>query len=189
MFRKHTVLPVFFSICFVLVCAGCTTVQDKAADGVRDGVRDGVMEGISGLFGGSKTTSASGTNSTASSVSTNTGGTSTAPERNYSGASQTVPWPSDTEWARYGLSGLRQPSGTSVTGAALYMGNYIVGLINGGKPAFDDLVSQIEKMSGAELMTNMTMSDGQYVGYQLSGGSVQITVDYIEGDITITATK
>jgi hypothetical protein len=32
-------------------------------------------------------------------------------------------------------------------------------------------------------------SDGRMVGYNLSGGSVQIIADFVEGDITITASK
>ncbi|MDR0403938.1 MAG: hypothetical protein LBH35_10165, partial [Treponema sp.] len=146
----------------VIFAAGCGSVESGARDGVRDGV--------SGLF-----RSGGGSGNGASGGSGGSGGTSAAPERNYSGNSQTVPWPSDTEWGRYGLSGLRQPPGTDVTAAALYQGSYHVGLINGGRPAFENLVAQIDRMSGAELMTDVNVSDGRMVGYNLSGGSVQIS--------------
>jgi hypothetical protein len=64
-----------------------------------------------------------------------------------------------------------------------------VGLINGGRPAFENLISQIENMAGAEIMTDMSASDGRMVGYSLSGGAVQISVDFVNGDIAITASK
>ncbi len=87
------------------------------------------------------------------------------------------------------MSGLRQPSGTSVEGAALYLGQYHVGLINGGKAAFEDLKSQVERMSGAEQITDVNTSDGKMVGYRLPGGNVQIAVDLIGGDVAIMASK
>jgi hypothetical protein len=64
-----------------------------------------------------------------------------------------------------------------------------VGLINGGRPAFENLIAQIERMSGAELITDVNTSDGRMVGYNLSGGSVQIMADFVDGDIAITASK
>jgi hypothetical protein len=166
---KKTVKPLaMLCVMAVIFAAGCSSIKSGAREGVRDGV--------SGLFrsGGS---------------SGGSGGTSTAPERNYSGNSQTVPWPSDTEWGRYGLSGLRQPPGTDVTGAALYQGTYHVGLINGGRPAFENLVAQIERMPGAEITTDVNVSDGRMVGYSLSGGSVQISANFVDGDIAIMASK
>jgi hypothetical protein len=168
----------------MIFAAGCSSVQS----GAREGARDGVSEGISGLFRNGGNSGSSG-NSSSSSGSGGSGGTSTAPERNYSGSSQTVPWPSDTEWGRYGLSGLRQPPGTDVTAAALYQGAYHVGLINGGRPAFENLIAQIERMPGAELMTDVNTSEGRMTGYSLSGGSVQIIADFVDGDIAITASK
>jgi hypothetical protein len=64
-----------------------------------------------------------------------------------------------------------------------------VGLINGGRPAFENLVAQIERMSGAELVTDVNTSDGRMVGYSLSGGSVQIVANFVDGDIAIIAAK
>jgi hypothetical protein len=172
----------------VIFTAGCGSVKS----GAREGIRDGVREGISGLFrsgGGGSGGGGSGSSGGSGSGGSGSGGISTAPERNYSGNSQTVPWPSDAEWGRYGLSGLRQPPGTDVSAAALYQGAYHVGLINGGKPAFENLAAQIEKMAGAELMTDVNTSDGRMAGYRLNGGSVQIIADFIDGDIAITASK
>jgi hypothetical protein len=182
---------VFFGIAVLLIyvlavvfAAGCSSVKSGAREGTRDG--------ISGLFrsGGNSASGGRGSDGRGgNSAGDSSGGTSTAPERNYSGNSQTVPWPSDTEWGRYGLSGLRQPPGTDVTMAALYQGAYHVGLINGGRPAFESLVTQIERMSGAELVTDVNGSDGRMVGYSLNGGSVQISVNFVDGDIVIIASK
>jgi hypothetical protein len=168
--KKATGTIVLLCAAMMIFAAGCSSVQS--------GVREGARDGISGLFrrGGSNGSSGSG----------GAGGTSTAPERNYSGSSQTVPWPSDTEWGRYGLSGLRQPPGTDVTAAALYQGTYHVGLINGGRQAFENLIAQIENIPGAELMTDVNTSDGRMAGYSLNGGNVQIIADFVDGDIAIT---
>jgi hypothetical protein len=64
-----------------------------------------------------------------------------------------------------------------------------VGLINGGRPAFENLAAQIERMPGAELMTDVNVSDGRMVGYSLSGGSVQISANFVDGDIAIMVSK
>ncbi|MDR1175299.1 MAG: hypothetical protein LBK83_07515 [Treponema sp.] len=179
--RRHEVLFGFAVLltAVLFTLGGCGSVQS--------GARDGVREGISGIFqqGGGY----AGGNSSGGSSIGGSGGTSTAPERNYSGSSQTVPWPSDAEWGRYGLSGLRQPPGADVTAAALYQGTYHVGLINGGRPAFENLVAQIERMSGAELVTDVNTSDGRMIGYQINGGSVQIIANFVDGDIAITASR
>jgi hypothetical protein len=161
----------------VVFAAGCSSIKSGAREGTRDGISELFRSGGNSASGGG------------GSEGGGSGGTSTAPERNYSGNSQTVSWPSNTEWGRYGLSGLRQPPGTDVNAAALYQGAYHVGLINGGKPAFENLVIQIERMSGAELVTDVNASDGRMVGYSLNGGSVQISVNFVDGDIVITASK
>jgi hypothetical protein len=44
-------------------------------------------------------------------------------------------------------------------------------------------------MSGAELMTDVNVSDGRMVGYSLSGGSVQISANFVDGDIAIMASN
>jgi hypothetical protein len=46
------------------------------------------------------------------------------------------------------LSGLQQPSGTNVTIINLPGGAFTVALDNADKAAFDNLVGQVEKMSG-----------------------------------------
>jgi hypothetical protein len=171
-----------FGITFLLVAAlftisGCSSLSG----GVQRGVSDGVSSGIAGLF--NRGSSDSGASSSVGIPSSD----ASDPERNYSGNTQTVPWPQDSSWSRYGLSGLTQPSGTSVTGAALYQGYYMVGLINGGRPAFDDLVGQVDRISGSQLTTEMMSAESIVMGYSIPGGTVQIMVDLESGDIAIQA--
>jgi hypothetical protein len=64
-----------------------------------------------------------------------------------------------------------------------------VGLINGGRPAFENLTAQIERMPGAELISDLNTSDGRMLGYALNGGSIQISANFIDGDIAIMASK
>ncbi|HCC37497.1 MAG TPA: hypothetical protein DEQ14_07710 [Treponema sp.] len=170
-----------------IILSGCAILQR----GAESGIRDGVSQGIGGLFNSGGSSGGSGSLSGGSSGSSGSisGGSRSSPERNYSGSAQTVPWPSDTDWGRYGLAGLQQPPNTSVAGAALYQGMYIVGLINGGLPAFDFLVAQIEKMDGAELVTSVNTAEGKVSGYTTAGGSVTLTVDLESGDIAIQANK
>jgi hypothetical protein len=171
---------------FATVIAVALSACSSLGRGAQQGVRDGVSRGVAGLFTGGGSGSSGGSDVSTGDVG---GAESSAPDRNYSGSSQTVPWPSSSTWARYGLEGLRQPAGTDVVGAALYMGQYMVSLINGGEPALNDLMSQIDVMPGAELTTEMNTSDGKMVGYLVTGGSITITADLLNGDIVIMAQK
>jgi hypothetical protein len=63
----------------------------------------------------------------------------------------------------------------------------MVGLINGGRPAFDDLVGQVDRISGSQLITEMMSSESIVMGYSVPGGTVQIMVDLESGDIAIQA--
>jgi len=174
--KRIIVFLVFVVFTSVIVLAGCYSV----ARGTERGVRDGVSAGIAGMFPKGGSSSNSGGSS---------GGSSTAPERNYQGSSQKVPWPSDTNWKRYGLGGLKQPPGTDVTGAALLFGSYTVSLINGGRPAFDNLIAQIDSIADSELMTDAIDADTQTIGYTVPGGIVHVSVDLVNGDIIIWAMK
>jgi len=157
-----------FIVVFAFGLAACSSLAR--------GARDGVSQGISGLIiggGGSGSGSSGGS-----------GGASSSPQRDYSDSSQTVPWPADSVWSRYGLAGLQQPPRTDVTAAMLYQGIYMVTLINGGESAFNYLVAQIEK-TGAELTTEVNTADGKVSGYKTSSGYVNIIVDLLDGDLVI----
>ena len=183
--KKHSV--VFLLAAAVLVLAvfsfmSCYSVES----GARAGVRDGVSQGVAGLFTKGGSSGSSGSSGTS-------GGTSTKPERTFAGSTQVVPWPSDTTWKKYGLDGLKQPPGTSVNGSTMVMGYYAVGLINGGEPAFNNLVAQVEAIPGVTQMSETTDGDGKVVGYQIpagggrNAGMVHLFVDFLSGDITIHA--
>jgi hypothetical protein len=167
---------------FALVVSTLALFSLTSCGSIERGARQGVADGISGLF--SSRSSGSDDVSSSGGSSSNDG-----PERNFSGSSQTVSWPQDSTWARYGLSGLRQPMGTSVTSAALYMGQYMVGLINGGRPALDDLMAQIDRIPDSQLITEVMDSDAMMVGYSVPGGTVNIITDLETGDLTIQAAQ
>ena len=200
---KRVLLSVIIIFALVLVFAGCSSIKS----GAQKGVHDGVSTGISGIISKSIIGSSS---SGSSSSGRNSGGTSTAPERDYQGNSQTVPWPSDFIWSDYGLAGLKQPAGTSVTSASIlsstsYGGlgaaysilgggtgtgeTFFVSLINGGKPAFDNLVNQIIKIPGAKRSEYTVESNNERIGYTVPGGTVRVNVDLLDGDINIWATS
>jgi len=155
-------------VVFAFGLSACSSLES----GARQGARDGVSQGISSIFGRGGSSGGS------------SGGTSSSPSRNYSGSTQTVPWPADSVWSRYGLAGLQQPSGTDVTGAMLLQGVYMVSLINGGISAFNNLVTQVER-TGAELITEYNTSDGKMNGYKTSAGYVNIVANLVDGDVAI----
>ena len=166
MSKKKAILSMFLVVIVVF------TFLLTACGSVERGAREGVSQGISGLIN----------------IGGGSGGTSSSPQRNYTGSSQTVPWPSDTSWRRYGLEGLQQPPGTDVTGAALYMGMYVVSLINGGRPAFDNLAAQIERRPGTTLVTEVMDSDNIMMGFSLqAGNTINLIVNLVNGDIAIQA--
>jgi hypothetical protein len=188
MFKKRVITIVFIaaalSVMFTL--SGCSSL--------KSGAREGVMDGISGLLNRGSSDSDSGSSSSNGGYSTggsslSSGSDRNAPERNFSGSSQNVPWPQDSTWARYGLSGLRQPMGTDVTTAALYMGYYMVNLINGGRSAFDSLASQIDRMPNTQLITEVMDSGSMMVGYSTPEGMVNIIADLESGDVAIQANQ
>ncbi len=184
MFGKKSVTVVLAIFMLTLLCIFLSC--GSLGGGVSRAVGDGVSSGIAGLITGGDSGSSSGSGR---GYSSDEPSNRSGPERNYSGSTQTVPWPQDSSWARYGLSGLRQPAGTDVTGAALYMGQYMVSLINGGRPAFDNLAAQIDAIPGSELMTEIMDSESATVGYSVPGGTVHIMVDLENGDITIHAAQ
>ncbi len=187
MFRKKSVTIVLAASVLTLLCIFLSC--GSLGGGVSRAVSDGVSSGIAGLITGGASGGSDSDSSSDEGYSSdrNTGGS--RPERNYSGGTQTVSWPQDSSWARYGLSGLRQPAGTEVSGAALYMGQYVVSLINGGRPAFDNLAAQIDAIPGSELMTEVMDAGSATVGYSVPGGTVHIMADLENGDVTIHAVQ
>jgi hypothetical protein len=92
----------------------------------------------------------------------------------------TASWPADTVWQPYGLSTITQPPGTTVTAAAVSSGVLIVSLQNIDMSALNNLVTQIEALTGGA----GTMS-GPVMGYTLyeriftySGGNLTLTMTH-----------
>jgi len=67
----------------------------------------------------------------------------------------TIPWPADSVWGLYGVSGLRQPSGTQVHGQ-VQTGTFNVILTGANKAVYDNLVGQISGMGGVLLQETTT---------------------------------
>jgi hypothetical protein len=180
---------------------GCSSVKRGVNDGVSRGISGAISDSISGGSSGRSSGSSSGGRSSGGS----SGGTSSRPERNYSGSSQTVPWPMDIEWRKYGLEGLKQPAGTNVTSAKMMSAGsslfgatlsalgtreqFVVELINGGMPAFQDLVGQVDKISGSKMTGSSSESDSRSMTFEVPGGRVMVTVDLLNGDIGIWASS
>jgi len=66
-----------------------------------------------------------------------------------------IPWPADSVWSVYGVSGLVQPSGTQVHGQVM-TGTFNIILTNAGKAVYDNLVAQISGMGGVPLQETAT---------------------------------
>ena len=154
--------------------ASCSSVER----GTRRGVESGLSKGISNSI--SNSISGGGGGSSGSSSSSNT-----KSQRTTSGTVRAVPWPADRTWSRYGLSGLKQPAGTTVTGASMIATYYVVALINGGQAAFDNLVGQIEKIPGSEQILESMTEEGFMAGFTVPGGIVNIIHEFDSDDITI----
>ena len=66
---------------------------------------------------------------------------------------------------------------------------YTVNLINGGQAGFDNLIAQIEKIPGAEHITESMTEEGIMVGYTVPEGIVHIVHSFESGDIAIQALR
>jgi hypothetical protein len=79
-------------------------------------------------------------------------------------------WPSSGTWQSYGLATLAQPAGTTVSVAGVSSGALIVSLQNAGIAAFNDLVSQIETLTGNVGTTSSISGYSMYeLSYDISG--------------------
>jgi len=64
-------------------------------------------------------------------------------------------WPSDSVWGQYDLTGLRQPSGTTVHGG-MFGSHFIIFLSNADKAAYDNLSAQIRRINGFTMIQEET---------------------------------
>ena len=62
-----------------------------------------------------------------------------------------IAWLSDSEWGRYGLSGLRQPAGTRLVGQVQGTGTMLA-LLDADRAVYDNIKGQIQGMSGWTLL-------------------------------------
>ena len=79
------------------------------------------------------------------------------------GSVPAMEWPSDADWGRFGLSGLRQPPGDySITGHQTtgFSSSLTIMLLDADKAVYDNLVGQVRGISGLTLMGENTEADG-----------------------------
>jgi flagellar motor component MotA len=101
-----------------------------------------------------------------------------------------VSWPSDDEWDGYGLKGLKQPAGSTVTNVAMLQGVYFVSMVDAGKDAYTDMIAQIKKLTGASRPYSLIKSEnGEMSEYQFADHNVQLVVDYVDRELVIRALR
>jgi hypothetical protein len=102
------------------------------------------------------------------------------------GESVQVTWPSEEEWDGYGLKGLRQPAGSTVTNVALYQGAYYVYMVDAGREAYNDIVAQIKRLTGVKNAYSLVKSeDGEMSEYQWGDHYVQLVAAYVDRELVI----
>ena len=106
------------------------------------------------------------------------------------GEQVSVSWPSGEDWAAYGLRGLRQPPGSRVVNVGLISGVYYVSLVDAGRDAYNDLVSQIKSISGAKTpYSQIRVEDGEMIEFQFGEHLAALTVDFVEMELIIRLVK
>ena len=101
-----------------------------------------------------------------------------------------VSWPSDDDWAGYGLKGLRQPAGSSVANVALFQGTFYVTLVDAGRDAYNGLVAQIKQLTGAgNPFSQIRTENGEMCGYEYGSHYVELVVDFVDMELVIRALR
>jgi hypothetical protein len=101
------------------------------------------------------------------------------------GQSVNLSWP-DSEWESYGLKGLKQPAGSTVGNIAIVQGVYYVSIENAGKEAYDDLIAQIKRITGARNPYSLVKStEGELSEYQYGEHLVSLAADFINREIVV----
>ena len=103
-----------------------------------------------------------------------------------SGQSVAVDWPDDSDWSNYGLAGLKQPAGSKVVSVALYQGVYYVGMEEAGREAYNDLVAQVKKITGATApYSQVKAEDSEMSEYQYGNHIVALAVNFVNKDLVL----
>jgi hypothetical protein len=91
-------------------------------------------------------------------------------------------WPSASTWQNYGLATITQPGGTTVYTAAVSSGALIVYLQNADLSAFNNLIAQIETLTGSAGATSSEYGYSFYeLVYYLSGAGFSLTLTHTSG--------
>jgi hypothetical protein len=96
-------------------------------------------------------------------------------------------WPSASTWQNYGLSAITQPGGTTVYTAAVSSGTLMVYLQNADIAAFNNLVSQIETLTGGAGITSSVSGYSNYeLAYNLSGTLFALSLVHANGIVILS---
>ena len=100
---------------------------------------------------------------------------------------QSFEWPSSDDWARYDLPGLTLPAGATVTAVMVQGGNFIVAL-KADKAAQDNLVRQVERMSGWGVAERRSAGREETVSFLNNSTRRTAAVTFHSGDGTVGIT-
>jgi hypothetical protein len=91
-------------------------------------------------------------------------------------------WPSASTWQNYGLSTITQPGGTTVYTAGVSSGTLIVYLQNTDATAFNNLIVQIETLTGSAGTTSSASGYSNYeLAYNFSGALFALSLVHTNG--------
>jgi len=125
----------------------------------------------------------------ASCITLGTGGDSGSSARSSSDYSTmpVIDWPADSVWSQYGLTGLRQPSGTRAVGGFRASGYYQVVLLDATRATYDNLTGQVRGMSGFTFLQEETEKDSVASAF-MSASHKMVSVGYSIADKAVVIT-
>jgi hypothetical protein len=94
-------------------------------------------------------------------------------------------WPSNSVWASYGLAGLQQPSGTTVSSVAEIYSTFMVILNNASEAAYNNLRNQIQTITGTNALYSENESDHRADVFIYSGHTATLQWDYADDEIAL----
>ena len=100
-----------------------------------------------------------------------------------------VMWPSSSDWTNCGLRNLRtlkQPPMTTVTSVALLQGIFYIYLEDAGREAYDNLVSQVKKITRVRAPFSMINDrNGELIEYMYGNHIISLAGDFINKELVI----
>jgi hypothetical protein len=97
-----------------------------------------------------------------------------------------VEWPSDTAWAEYGLSGLQQPAGTTLSSSGTMAPMLFVTLNSVDDSIYSDLLDQIKLKWGTTAYTIQSENDADRRSDVIMYGTSMASLEWIKADDELT---